>query len=179
METNAGKITCDYFLNTAGMWCRELGLKSSPPVRIPAYPAEHFYAVSTNMNLDTDNILPSIRDYDSFSYSRQINDEFLVGWFEKTTNPAYDDCIVPKDWNSKLKNEFPHFKALWEKAIHRMPELANSGDPIITNTPDNFTPDGRWCLGETAEIKNYFVAVGMNGNAVQGKNQLKIIDRIF
>ena len=36
------------------------------------------------------------------------------------------------------------------------------------NTPDAFTPDGRWILGETPEVARYFVCAGMNGNSLQG-----------
>ena len=35
------------------------------------------------------------------------------------------------------------------------------------NTPDAFTPDGAWILGEAPEVANYFVCVGMNGNSLQ------------
>lgn len=45
--------------------------------------------------------------------------------------------------------------------------LKDCNYPDLTNSPDNFTPDGRWILGETPEVKNYFVACGMNGNSLQ------------
>ena len=35
------------------------------------------------------------------------------------------------------------------------------------NTPDAFTPDGQWVIGEAPEVANYFVCVGMNGNSLQ------------
>lgn len=56
---------------------------------------------------------------------------------------------------------------LWEKAVHRIPLLKSCHNPNLTNSPDNFTPDGRWILGEVPEVKNYFVACGMNGNSLQ------------
>lgn len=47
VETDRGGIvSCEYFINCAGMWARELGLRCEPKVRIPAYPAEHFYATT-------------------------------------------------------------------------------------------------------------------------------------
>lgn len=46
VETSKGNITCEYFVNCAGMWARELGLSSDPKVQIPAYPAEHYYATT-------------------------------------------------------------------------------------------------------------------------------------
>jgi len=41
---------------------------------------------------------------------------------------------------------------LWEKAVHRLPILKDVQNPVLTNSPDNFTPDGRWILGETPEV---------------------------
>jgi pyruvate dehydrogenase phosphatase regulatory subunit len=59
---------------------------------------------------------------------------------------------------------------LWDRVIKRIPELSTCKTPEIVNSPDNFTPDGRWILGETAEVTNYFVACGMNGNSLQVLN---------
>ena len=38
---------------------------------------------------------------------------------------------------------------------------------MLMNTPDAFTPDGQWVIGEAPEVANYFVCVGMNGNSLQ------------
>ena len=40
-----------------------------------------------------------------------------------------------------------------------MPKLNDCQLHSLLNAPDNFTPDGKWILGETPEIDNYFVAV--------------------
>lgn len=55
VETENGSIRCEYFVNCAGMWARELGLNCNPPVKIPAYPAEHFYATTNFLNIGTEN----------------------------------------------------------------------------------------------------------------------------
>lgn len=39
--------------------------------------------------------------------------------------------------------------------MHRLPVLKNCKNPKLTNCPDNFTPDGKWILGETPEVNNY------------------------
>ncbi|XP_055542448.1 pyruvate dehydrogenase phosphatase regulatory subunit, mitochondrial-like isoform X2 [Wyeomyia smithii] len=170
VETDIGTIKCEYFINCSGMWARELGLRSRKPVCIPAYPAQHFYALSTNLNLATDSLLPCIRDYDSNMYARQYGGEMLVGWFEKEAIPAFENKKdIPKGWKAYLSQNMPnHCTPLWEKAIDRMPALKTTTNPKITNSPDNFTPDGRLIFGETAEVKNYYVACGLNGNPLQG-----------
>ncbi|XP_043785257.1 pyruvate dehydrogenase phosphatase regulatory subunit, mitochondrial-like isoform X3 [Apis laboriosa] len=166
IKTQYGIISCEYFINCAGMWARELGLKCNPPVKIPAYPAEHFYAIASPFSSNI--ALPCIRDYDSYSYIREWQGGLLIGWFEPESKPAFENGIVPiKNWKNHLTIDISHWKPLWDKIVHRLPFLKNI-QPKVYNYPDNFTPDGRWILGESPEVKNYFVAVGMNGNSLQG-----------
>uniref|UniRef100_A0A182MPW1 Pyruvate dehydrogenase phosphatase regulatory subunit, mitochondrial n=1 Tax=Anopheles culicifacies TaxID=139723 RepID=A0A182MPW1_9DIPT len=171
IETDVGTITCEYFVNCSGMWARELGLKSKPPVRVPAYPAKHYYALTPSLNLptDDDNLLPCVRDYDSNLYARQYDQSLLVGWFEKDAKPAFEETKdIPKAWQQHLQEDHTHCAGLWEKAVDRLPVLRDLRMPTVRNSPDNFTPDGRLIFGESAEVKNYFVACGMNGNPLQG-----------
>lgn len=168
--TSLGTIKCEYFVNCAGMWARDTGLQCVPKVRVPAYPVQLFYVKSGDLpGMPAPNSLPYIRDYDSQIYVRQYENGFMVGGFEKNAKAAFVDHLqVPRDWKSKLEQDWNHFKPLWENAIDRVPILKQAKDPVLTNSPDNFTPDGKWILGETPEVTNYFVAVGMNGNSLQG-----------
>ncbi|CAG9816816.1 unnamed protein product [Phaedon cochleariae] len=168
VETDQGNIFCDYFVNCAGMWARELGLQCNPQVNIPAYPAQHFYATTGRLVQGIDDTIPIVRDYDAHTYARQYEDGFMVGWFELEAKPAYEDSKVPRDWTRHVVKDTNHFRPLWEKGVHRIPMLKTCTNPDWTNSPDNFTPDGRWILGECSEVKNYYVACGMNGNSLQG-----------
>lgn len=172
VETNLGVIKCEYFVNCAGMWARELGMKCKKPVRIPAYPGEHYFAITSGMKLSNNQNLPCVRDYDSSSYSRQYNDEILIGWFENNENSAFTSGQVPKNWHDNIKENIPNFGRLWDTAVNRVPALKNSAEPFVAISPDNFTPDGRWIVGESPEVNNYFVAVGTNGNSIQGAGGL-------
>nr|CAD7569840.1 unnamed protein product [Timema californicum] len=171
VSTSSGTVLCEYFVNCAGMWARGLGLRCSPTVRIPALPAEHFY-VTTPPMADLDPWLPCVRDYDSHTYAREWEGGFMVGGFEKEAKPAFNGGDVPVDWKNNLPQDWKHFRSenaleifprnskwefplasvpLWEKAIHRFPVLKDIGSATLSNSPDNFTPDGRWILGETPE----------------------------
>ncbi len=43
VKTDRGVIGCDHFVNCAGIWARSLGKLSQPQVRVPIFPAEHFF----------------------------------------------------------------------------------------------------------------------------------------
>jgi pyruvate dehydrogenase phosphatase regulatory subunit len=109
VETPKGVIKCEYFVNCAGMWARELGLQCAPQVRIPAYPAQHFYATTGRLTKFIDESTPIIRDYDAYTYAREYEGGFMVGWFEQQAKPAFEDSQVPRDWLKYVKKDFKHF----------------------------------------------------------------------
>ena len=41
-----GTIACRVLVNCAGLWARELGQRSAPPVSVPLHACEHLYVVS-------------------------------------------------------------------------------------------------------------------------------------
>lgn len=169
VETDGGIVHCEYFVNAAGIWSRELGLKCDKHVKIPTFPAEHYYLITNGLNLPQDLILPCIRDYDSNNYSRQDSDEFLIGWFEDDASSVFEGS-VPKDWMKDINENLQvHLEKIWDKLVERYPALnASQGAPYMRSSPDTFTPDARWILGESPDVNNYFVAVGTNGNSIQG-----------
>jgi len=61
-----------------------------------------------------------------------------------------------------LPEDFDHFQPILEMAINRMPMLETAGIHTFFNGPESFTPDDRYYLGETPEIKGYWVAAGYN-----------------
>lgn len=67
-------------------WARELGLKCTPPVRIPAYPAEHLYAIISPLSSEIGTSLPYIRDFDSYSYMREWKGIDVSSIFFVTSN---------------------------------------------------------------------------------------------
>lgn len=126
VETDQGNIFCDYFVNCTGMWARELGLQCSPPVNIPAYPAQHLYATTGPLTescililmfysnllrsfLAIGKDIPIIRDFDAHTYARSYDNGLMVGWFELEAKPAFQESKVPKNWTSHLTQDFDHF----------------------------------------------------------------------
>ena len=51
--------------------------------------------------------------------------------------------------------------------MQRVPALGNAGIQLFFNGPESFTPDDRYLLGETPELRNLFVAAGFNSIGIQ------------
>ncbi|KAB7503657.1 Pyruvate dehydrogenase phosphatase regulatory subunit, mitochondrial [Armadillidium nasatum] len=166
VKTSKGTVKCEYFVNAAGMWSRQVGEMSKPAVRVPAFPAEHFYLHSMPMPEAQDN-LPIVRDYDGHCFCLTRNQEFILGGFELRAKPTFE-YGVPANWRESLKLDTNRFLPIKNNVLKRIPILYSAQFNTLIYAPDNFTPDGKWILGETPEIDNYFVAVGMNGNSLQG-----------
>lgn len=78
-------------------------------MRVPVYPAEHFY-VTTNPLPGVPHNIPYVRDFDSAIYIRELNGGFMVGGFEPTAKPAFTQHhFIPDDWKNTLPSDWDHF----------------------------------------------------------------------
>ena len=160
VDTDQGFISCDYFVNTAGIWAREIGRMSDTPVRIPICPAEHFFMTFKPIQELEGQKLPNVRDYDSQVYVRQFGSSYMMGAFEKIARP-WDVTRhgIDPDWNQIKEEHWIHFEPYIRAAMQRLPILKEAQYDFLLNTPDAFTPDGKWILGETPEVGRYFVSI--------------------
>jgi 4-methylaminobutanoate oxidase (formaldehyde-forming) len=75
---------------------------------------------------------------------------------------------IPADFSfDTLPEDFDHFEPILEMAVARMPALAEAGIQLFFNGPESFTPDDRYLLGETPEVRDLFVACGFNSIGIQ------------
>lgn len=163
VETSAGPIRCEVFVNCTGQWARALGAKSG--VSIPLHSAEHFYIVTEPIAGVQPN-LPVMRDPDGLIYCKEEVGGLLMGGFEPAAKPwgmggipeKFEFQLLPEDWDQ--------FQPLMEAALHRVPALESAGIKILLNGPESFTPDGNFILGEAPEVRNYFVAAGFNSAGI-------------
>ena len=159
-----GDIQADVIVNCAGMWARELGAKAG--VALPLHAAEHFYIV-TEAIPELPRHLPVLRDADRCAYFKEDAGKLLVGWFEPVAKPWGMNGIPESFSFDQLPEDLEHIEPLLEAAIHRVPALGNAGIQLFFNGPESFTPDDRYLLGETPEIRNLFVAAGFNSIGIQ------------
>lgn len=164
VATERGNVDAEFVVNCAGMWARSLGRKSG--VNVPLHAAEHYYVVTEPIP-GMSEILPTLRDFDSFNYFKTDAGKLLVGTFEPNAKPWGHEGIPDTFCFDQLPPDMEHLEPYLEAAMNRVPVLRDTGLKVIFNGPESFTPDDRFHLGEVPEVRNYFVAAGFNSVGVQ------------
>ena len=164
VEVEGRRVRAETIVICGGMWSRDLA--GDIGVSLPLHAAEHFYIVTEPVpGLPTD--LPVMRVPDEHAYYKEDAGKILLGCFEPEAKPWGMDGI-PADFSfDTLPEDFDHFEPILEMAVARMPALAEAGIQLFFNGPESFTPDDRYLLGETPEVRDLFVACGFNSIGIQ------------
>lgn len=159
VETTHGEIACEYVVNCAGMWARQLGARSG--VTIPNQAAEHYYLITEKIP-QLSASWPVLEDPGSYGYFREEVGGLMIGLFEPVCAPWRVDG-VPDDFSfGSLPPDWERMGPYLEKAMQRVPISMEVGVKKFFCGPESFTPDLQPCVGEAPEVKNYFVAAGLN-----------------
>jgi 4-methylaminobutanoate oxidase (formaldehyde-forming) len=162
--TAEGPIRAKTTVVAAGMWSAELGRRIG--VALPLHAAEHFYIV-TEPIVGLPRDLPVLRVPDECAYVKEDAGKILLGAFEPEAKP-WGMAGIPADFAfATLPDDVDHFEPILEAATRRLPILETAGIQTFFNGPESFTPDDRYLLGETAEVRDLFVACGMNSIGIQ------------
>ena len=159
VATTSGRIVCEFVVNCAGMWAKEVGQMCG--VNIPLHAAEHFYVVTEPIEGLPHN-LPVLREPSACNYFKEDAGKLLVGMFEPVAKP-WGMLGIPKDLEFEtLPQDIEHIEPQLDLAMKRIPLLARTGIQTFFNGPESFTPDNRYMLGPAPELDNFFVAAGFN-----------------
>ena len=164
VQTDRGRIDADTVVLCGGMWTRDLA--ASIGVTVPLHACEHYYVLFKDVpGLNPD--MPVLRDYDHCSYFKYDAGKLLVGAFEPHARPWGAEGI-PDDFSfGEIAGDFGHFEPVLLDAMRRIPALEKAGIQKFFCGPESFTPDVRYHLGESTELKNCFVAAGLNSIGLQ------------
>ena len=164
VETDQGPMDAEHVVTAAGMWSHKLGRDVG--VNIPLHACEHFYLVTEPIE-GLPASLPVLRDQDRCIYVKTEAGRLMVGAFEPVAKP-YGKGGLPTDQPFlQLDEDWEHLAPVYEAACERIPILADVGIRLFFNGPESFTPDDRYLLGETPELRNHWVATGFNSIGMQ------------
>jgi len=159
VRTAEGEIACEFVVNCAGMWARQLGAQNG--IAIPNQAAEHYYLITERIpELRAD--WPVLEDPGSYGYFREEVGGLMIGMFEPVCAP-WNVRGIPGDFSfGEIQPDWERMGPYLEKAMARVPISMNAGVKKFFCGPESFTPDLQPIVGEAPEVKNYFVAAGLN-----------------
>ena len=157
--TDKGEIRAKKVVICGGMWSRDLAAKAG--VALPLHAAEHFYIVTEPVDGLPRN-LPVLFLGDEWTYYKEDAGKLLVGFFEPNAKP-WGQAGIPESFSfDALPEDVEHIAPYLEQATRRVPVLQKTGVQLFFNGPESFTPDDRYLLGETPEVRGLFCATGFN-----------------
>ena len=160
VETDAGYIAADTVVLCAGMWSHRIA--ADIDVAVPLHAAEHFYIVTEPIAGLPGN-LPVLRVQDECAYYKEDAGKLLMGCFEP----------VAKPWGMQRHSRrlLLRHAARGSRSLRADPRCRGAGacpcwaaraSQLFFNGPESFTPDDRYYIGETPEVRDLFVATGFN-----------------
>ncbi len=159
VETERGTIECEKVVIAAGLWGRELSAKAG--VMVPLQAAEHYYLLTEPID-GVDSDFPVVEDPESYGYFREEGGGMLVGMFEPV-GAAWSLDGTPKDSAfAVLPPNWDRMAPFLEVAMKRFPALEDAGIRTLFCGPESFTDDLGPMLGEAPELRNFYLACGLN-----------------
>jgi 4-methylaminobutanoate oxidase (formaldehyde-forming) len=103
-----------------------------------------------------------LEDPASYGYYREEGGGLMIGLFEPEAAP-WKVGGVPQDFSfGEIDPDWERMTPFLEKALARVPAAQNAGIKKLFCGPESFTPDLLPIVGPAPELKNYFVAAGLN-----------------
>jgi 4-methylaminobutanoate oxidase (formaldehyde-forming) len=159
VQTPHGDIEAEYVVNCAGMWSRQLG--EDHGVTIPLQAAEHYYLI-TEPIAELDPSWPVIEDPASYGYYREEVGGLMIGLFEPECAP-WNVGAIPSSFSfGEIQPDWDRMGPHVAKAMNRVPVSHEVGIRKFFCGPESFSPDLAPIVGEAPELRNYFVAAGLN-----------------
>ncbi len=162
--TDKGNIATEKVVVCAGIWGPLIGEMVGEV--IPLVPVQHQYVKTAPLSKlagETREVVhPILRHQDRSMYFRQHSDCYGIGSYQ------HEPLLVdPKDILSKKESPMmpsvkqfteSHFQAAWQSTVELLPSLAEAELPYKINGMMSFTPDGFPIIGESSQVKGFWVA---------------------
>lgn len=165
--TDRGTFPADHVVSAAGFWGPVIGAMAG--VDVPLLPLAHQYATTEPLpELDGVNAprseasKPILRFQDRDLYFREHHDRLGIGSYahrpmpvDPFTVPAFDEIPVMP---SSLPFTEDDFAPSWQDSVGLLPALGASRVAEGFNGVFSFTPDGMPVLGESRELRGFWLA---------------------
>ncbi len=165
VQTHKGDIRCEFVVNAAGYYAREVGKWFGRDV--PMIVMSHQYMLFDTVPEvearahETGRKLPLLRDVDSSYYLRQEKNGFNLGPYERNCKAHWisADDPFPEDFSFQLfPDDLERLEWYITDAMARVPLLERAPLTKVINGPIPYTPDGNPLIGPMPGVPNAFEA---------------------
>ncbi len=165
LTTPLGEIRCEYVVNAAGYYAREVGKLFGHEV--PMMVMSHQYMLFDTIpeleawSKEACHKLPLLRDVDSSYYLRQEKYGMNLGPYEKACRAHWvtKDDPMPEDFSFQLfPDDLERLEWYLNDAVERVPILGTAGLSRMINGPIPYAPDGNPLIGPMPGVPNAFEA---------------------
>ena len=152
-------ITAENVVLCGGMWSRQIGAKAG--INLPLQAAEHYYLITESIP-DLPRDLPVLEDPSTYTYYREEVGGIMLGLFEPR-GASWKLDGIPEDFAfGEIEPDWDRVGPDLELAYSRVPKTMDYGVKKLFCGPESFTPDLAPLVGPTPELRNAWVACGMN-----------------
>jgi dimethylglycine dehydrogenase len=182
ISTPQGEIRCDYVVNAAGYYAREVGkwFGRDMPMMVMSHQYILFDTIPEleSWSKGAGKKLPLLRDVDSSYYLRQEKYGMNLGPYERNCKAHWTtkNDPMPEDFSFQLfPDDLERLEWYLNDAIERVPILGTAGLSKIINGPIPYTPDGNPLIGPMPGVPNAFEACVFTFGICQGGGAGKVL----
>ncbi|WP_372664374.1 GcvT family protein [Amycolatopsis kentuckyensis] len=167
VRTDQGDFPADVVVSCAGFWGREIGAMVG--MDVPLLPLAHQYAktgqVAELVGRNTEEVeasLPILRHQDQDLYFREHVDRLGIGSYAHRPMPVEESTLDPSVTETAMPSMLPFteddFAPSWEQSRLLLPALRQTKVEEGFNGIFSFTPDGQSLVGESADVRGFWLA---------------------
>ena len=169
--TEKGAIRAEAVVNAAGCYARQVAQMVGTD--LPICNIQHHYLVSGPIQefMDREEEIPVMRDPYASAYLRQEQKSGLIGIYEHDNlAEAWPPRGLP-EWEADSElfdDDLDRLMPWLERALERMPIIADAGIKRIVNGAIPHPADGPPLLGPVAGLRNFWLCCGSSFGIAQG-----------
>ncbi|MFJ1761148.1 FAD-dependent oxidoreductase [Amycolatopsis sp. NPDC088138] len=167
VRTDQDDFPADVVVSCAGFWGREIGAMVG--MDVPLLPLAHQYVktgrIDELVGRNTEEVeasLPILRHQDQDLYFREHVDRIGIGSYAHRPMPVEESTLDPSVTDSAMPSMLPFteedFAPSWEQSQLLLPALRQAKVEEGFNGIFSFTPDGQSLVGESADVRGFWLA---------------------
>ena len=165
VQTSRGRVNCKYVINAGGAHAYHIAKLVG--LDLPIVPVRHEYFVTVPMDVLNPE-LPCFRIPEMTLYGRVRDGGLLLGGWEPTALHTDPREYELKGEPPQVETDWPVLSSFEDKFRRIFPTARPLEKKTVGKGWPTFTPDGRFIIGESSQVKGFVMAGGCNAHGISG-----------